>query len=57
MQVDERGLAARLGIEVGRADRDALVQVHDVLDVRVIEQRIEQRALGRAGLPKMRSTP
>jgi hypothetical protein len=33
MQVDEGRLAARLGVEVGRADRDALVQVHDVLDV------------------------
>src|SRR5437879_10713254 len=50
MQVHERGLAARLGIEVGGADRHALMQVHDVFDAGVVEQRIEQRALGGAGI-------
>ena len=50
MQVHEGRLAARLGVEVGRADRDALMQVHDVLQARIVEQRIEQRALGRAGI-------
>ena len=48
MQVHEGGLAARLGIEVGGAGRDALVQMDDVFDLRMIEQRVEQRALGRA---------
>ena len=50
MQVDERRLAARLAVEIRGADRHALVQVHDVLDLRVVEQRIEQRALGGAGI-------
>ena len=50
MQVDEGRLAARLGVKVGRADRHALVQVDDVLQLRIVEQRIEQGALGRAGI-------
>ena len=50
MQVHEGGLAACLGVEVGGADRHALMQVHDVLELRVVEQRIEQRALGGAGI-------
>jgi len=50
MQVHERRLAARLGVEIGRADRDAFVQVDDVLDRGVVDQRIEQRALGGAGI-------
>src|SRR5207248_4650202 len=46
----ERRPALGLGVEVGGADCDALVQVHDVLDRGVVEQRIEQRALGGAGI-------
>jgi hypothetical protein len=26
------------------------MQMHDVLELRIVEQRIEQRALGRAGI-------
>ncbi len=57
MQVHEAGLAARLGVEAGGADRHAFVQMHDVLELRVVEQRIEQRASVVPGLPKMRPTP
>ena len=48
VEVHEGGLAAGLRIEVGGAGRDALVQVHDVFELRIVGQRIEQRALGRA---------
>ena len=47
MEVHESGLAARLGIEVGGAGRDALMQVHDIIELRIVGQRIEQRTLGR----------
>jgi len=50
VKVHEGGLAAGLGIEVGRTGGDALVEMHDVPELRVIRQRIEQRALGRAGI-------
>ena len=50
VQIDERRLAARLAVEIRGADRHALMQMHDVLELRIVEQRIEQRALGRAGI-------
>ena len=50
MEVHEGRLAARLGVEVRRPGGHALVQMHDVLDLRIVEQRIEQRALGGAGI-------
>src|SRR5215471_21092020 len=50
MQVYEGGLAARLGIKVRGAHGNAFVQVHHVLKLRVVEQGIEERAFGRAGI-------
>ena len=50
VKVHESRLAARLGIEVRGTCRHALVQMHDVLDLRIVEQRVEQRALGGAGI-------
>src|SRR5215813_13721202 len=50
MQVHEAGLAAGLRIEVRGAHGHAFVQVHDVLQLRIVEQRIEQRTFGRAGI-------
>ena len=50
VEVHEGRLAARLGVEVRRTGRHAFVQMHDVLDLRIVEQRVEQRALGRAGI-------
>jgi hypothetical protein len=50
MEVHESGLAARLAVEAGRAHRHALMQVDDVFDLRIVGQRVEQRALGGAGI-------
>ena len=45
MHVDHRSLPRRLGEKVAGADGHALVQMHDVFDVRVIHQAIQHRAL------------
>ena len=50
MEVHEGRLAARLGIEVRRTGGHALVQMHDVFYLGIVEQRVEQRALGGAGI-------
>ena len=46
MKVHEGGLAGGLGVEARRAHRHTLVQMHDVLDLGMVEERVEQRALG-----------
>ena len=50
MEVHEGGLAAGLRVEIGRAGRNAFMQVYDVLELRIVEQGIEQRTFGRAGV-------
>ena len=50
VEVHERRFTTRLGVKIRRTGRHAFVQMHDVLDLRIVEQRVEQRALGRAGI-------
>ena len=50
MKIHEGRLAARLAVKVRRADGHAFMQMHDVFELRIVEQGIEQRALGRPGV-------
>ena len=50
MEIGDRGAAARLRIETRGADRDALMQRHDIVDLRKGRQAVEQRRLGGAGI-------
>jgi hypothetical protein len=50
MDVGNGGAVRGLRIEARGADRDALVQCHDVLDLRERRQAVEQRRLGGAGI-------
>jgi hypothetical protein len=50
VQVHHAGLAGGLGIVVGGADGDRLVERHDVPEARAIDQRIDDGALRRTGV-------
>jgi hypothetical protein len=50
MEVGDREAAARLRIKAGRADGDAFMQGHDVFDLRIGRQAVEQRRLGGSGI-------
>ena len=50
MEVGDHRPARRLRVETCRADGDALVQRHDVFDLRIGRQAVEQRRLRRAGI-------
>ena len=52
MEVDETGVAARLRVIARRAYGDAFVQRQNVLQIRVIRQRPDQRILGGSGIAK-----
>ena len=44
------GASARPGVAVGDAGGDALVEGEDVLELRVVLERVHERLLGRAGV-------
>ena len=50
VDVDDSRLAAGLRVVARGAERHALVQGHDVAELRIVQQRIEDRALGGAGI-------
>jgi hypothetical protein len=50
MDVDDGGLAARQGVVARGAEGHAFVQRHDVTQLRIVEQRIQDRALRGAGI-------
>ena len=50
VDVDDGRLAARLRVVARGAERHALVQGHDVAELRIVQQRVEDRALGGAGI-------
>src|SRR4029434_4697066 len=49
VHVDHRGLPAGLRVVARGSERDALVQGHHVAQLRVVQQRVQDRALGGAG--------
>ena len=50
VDVDHADPPARLRVVAGGAERHALVQGHDVAQLRIVQQRVEDGALGRAGV-------
>ncbi len=57
VQIDDAQAAAGHRVAIGHCHNGDFLQAEDVLQSRIVEQRIIERQLGSTGLPKIYRTP